>query len=607
VILALALAVLVAGGLAAAAYATDAFRALELNTVDRRFEIRGERKPPADMVIVAIDRKTLNTLRAPAPFPHDAHAAVVERLRADGAKVIAFDLEFISPRGGERAALALVNAIAEAGNVITASSDVRNGNANAFTYVVPDPVLSSREPGAIAAWLRRNMRLRVGYPGFPADPGGVLRRVGFETRGVPAFALAVAAKASGKSIAEMTPAGDEGWIDFYGPPDTIRQVSYSDVRRGLTPTGAFRGKIVLIGNTAPILQDSQQTATSGNGVMVGPEIEANAVGTALAGFPLTDSRAGLDLALIFALGLIVPAASLVFRPLRSLALAVMVGAIYAFLTQIAFNGGLILPVVYPVGALALGAVSALVIHYLAEAIERQRTRDAFARFVPPSVVDDALREAGGVRLGGVSREATVMFSDLRGFTSFAETLEPDQVIHILNHYLTRMVNNAILPKGGTLVDYMGDGIMAVFGAPIEMPDHADRALAAARAMLEELALLNQWLRELGFEKTFRMGIGLNSGRVMSGMVGSEERLAYTAIGDTTNVAARLEAATKDSDYMLFIARSTRDRLSVTPLDLTFVESIALRGRQEKLKVWSLEQALEGPRKSESFVSVLEPR
>ena len=157
---------------------------------------------------------------------------------------------------------------------------------------------------------------------------------------------------------------------------------------------------------------------------------------------------------------------------------------------------------WPVGIGALG------IHLLADdAFERQRTRDVFARFVPESVVDEVLERADDdLRLGGVRRESTVLFSDLRGFTSFAEALEPDRVIEVLNHYLGEM-SDAILDHGGTLVAYMGDGIMAVFGAPIEQPDHADRALAAARGDAgPRLKAFNEWMQSEG------IGRGLPHGR-----------------------------------------------------------------------------------------------
>jgi adenylate cyclase len=215
-------------------------------------------------------------------------------------------------------------------------------------------------------------------------------------------------------------------------------------------------------------------------------------------------------------------------------------------------------------------------------------RSVFARFVPENVVDQVLdRTDDDLRLGGVQREGTVMFSDLRGFTSFAEELPVTRVIEVLNKYLGEM-SEAILDHGGTLVAYMGDGIMAVFGAPIEQPDHADRALAAAREMLgPRLEVFNQYLRDEGLHETgFRMGLGLNTGHVMSGNVGSERRLEYTAIGDTTNTAARLEAMTKGTPHMLFLAESTRDFLVEPDPGLFFVDEFAVRGREAKIRLWS---------------------
>src|SRR4051795_795009 len=148
---------------------------------------------------------------------------------------------------------------------------------------------------------------------------------------------------------------------------------------------------------------------------------------------------------------------------------------------------------------------------------------------------------------------------------------------------------AILDNGGTLVAYMGDGIMAVFGAPIEQPDHADRALRAAREMLgARLATFNWYLREEGLGTGFRMGIGLNSGHVMSGNVGSQRRLEYTAIGDTTNTAARLEGMTKGTPHQLYMADSTRSYLEVEQDDLVYVGESDARGRPQKTKLWSIE-------------------
>ena len=173
--------------------------------------------------------------------------------------------------------------------------------------------------------------------------------------------------------------------------------------------------------------------------------------------------------------------------------------------------------------------------------------DLFSRFVPADVVDEVISRADdNLRLGAVEADCTVLFSDLRGFTSFSETRPAQEVIEVVNCYLNEMTE-AILAAGGTLVAYMGDGIMAVFGAPLEQSDHADRAVAAAREMIgPRLDSFNAWLSDEGYDHTFVMGVGLNSGPVMAGNIGSEQRVEYTALGDTTNTASRLEGMTKDS-------------------------------------------------------------
>ena len=179
------------------------------------------------------------------------------------------------------------------------------------------------------------------------------------------------------------------------------------------------------------------------------------------------------------------------------------------------------------------------------------------------------------------------------------------MIEALNRYLTAM-SEAILDHGGTLVAYMGDGIMAVFGAPLQQDDHADRALAAAREMLARVEGWNEWLREQGLhEGGFKMGIGLNSGPVMSGNVGSERRLEYTALGDTTNTAARLEGMTKGTPYQLYVADSTYRMLQRPVDDLVQVGEAEVRGRIAKVLLWSLADAPAPPAEPAAAAKVLE--
>ena len=221
-------------------------------------------------------------------------------------------------------------------------------------------------------------------------------------------------------------------------------------------------------------------------------------------------------------------------------------------------------------------------------VERERVRDVFARFLPETVVDEVMRDTNGEpRLGGIRLVGTVLFSDLRGFTTFAEQNQPQVVVDVLNRYFGEM-SDAVLDNGGTLLGFLGDGLLAVFGAPISTEDHADRALTAARQMLyERLPRFNTWARsELSESAGFRMGIGVCSGPFMSGNVGSTRRLEYTAIGDPVNTAARLQELTKELGRAVLVSDSTRALLHGGSESLEFVEDREVRGKTERVKLWT---------------------
>jgi adenylate cyclase len=220
-------------------------------------------------------------------------------------------------------------------------------------------------------------------------------------------------------------------------------------------------------------------------------------------------------------------------------------------------------------------------------LERRRVRDVFSRFVPESMVDELLTQTGGeLRIGARALTGTVMFNDLRGFTTFAESRSAEQVIDVLNHYLTQM-SDAVLDHRGTLVAYLGDGMMSVFGAPVECDDHADRAVSAAREMLgQRLPAMNRWLSQQGLETEFRLGIGINTGPLMSGNVGSPRRLEYAAIGDTTNTTARVESLTKEYGVPVLMTEAVLDALSTRPPGARFVDEVAPRGKSAAVRLWT---------------------
>ena len=574
--------------LALIAYEFHVFQRLELTTVDTRFSIRGDGPTPKDVVVVGVDDVTFGHLNLQWPFPRSVEARVIDHLAAARAKVIAEDIQYTemtTPMPGCGALCvklageeddALANSIYEADHrnskVVLADTEVgKNGSTK----------LSGAE----------SLGARVGNGNYELEADGVFRSFPYAIQKLETFPVVSAERALGHRLDASDFPGKRAWIDFAGPPKTVPFLSFSTVLDGKFDPAIVRGKVVVVGATAPTLQDTHPSSTSGAGVMSGPEIQANAIETVLRGFPLRSVPAWVNWVAIFALGMIPAFLALRFSAIWTILGAVLLGVIYAAIVQFAFNHGKIFAVVYPLGALVVSTVGALAAHYLLAAFERQRTRDTFARFVPEEVVNQVLLHTDeGLRLGGARVFGTCMFTDLRGSTQFAESLPPETVVEVINRYLGELTE-AILGHGGTLISYLGDGFMAVFGAPIEQEDHADRAVAAAREILgERLPRFNEWLREQSHGDGFRIGVGLNTGPFMAGNVGSEKRLEYTAMGDTINIASRLEGLTKESDFYLLMADSSREALVRPPDDVVPVGEVEVRGREGKLTVWSLEEA-----------------
>ena len=545
----------------------------ELSTVDARFAIRGDGEPPADIVVVGIEDRTTAELGR-WPFARDVQARILRAVSAAKPRAIGYDIELRESTDAGPQDQAMVDAIDAADRLVLATTGV------------------GERPGEPALFLfaedLRAAGIGFGHAGFDTagTPGGVIRRIPRTLDGLPSFPVALAEAATGRPVGDDGFGGDGGAIiDFRGPADTVRIIPAIDVLQGRADA-ALRGRIVIIGTTSPRLGDTS-TVPVGDAQMAGPEIQANAVATILDGVPLRDAPSWLDAVLIVALALLGTLAAMRAGWVTLLGV-VAIGAAFALAAQFAFAAGTIVDVVHPLLALIVAGLGGVAVNTFLLERERFRLRTEFARFVPPAVVDDVIERAGAdQRLGGRRIYSTVMFADLRGFTTRAEHLPPETVIEVLNRYLTEM-SDAVLDHGGTLVSYMGDGIMAIFGPPIEQPDHADRAVDAAREMLRtRLPAFNDWYTANGHGEPFRMGIGLVSGPVMSGNVGSERRLEYAAVGDTTNSASRLQSLTKDTPHMVLIGDTTRAALTRVAPDLAPVGALDVRGKQVPASVWTL--------------------
>jgi CHASE2 domain-containing sensor protein/tRNA A-37 threonylcarbamoyl transferase component Bud32 len=369
-------------GLATVFYETDVLKSLELDTVDARFSLRGSQTPPKDVVLVALDDRTLGELGLRPPLPRRLHARVIDYLRRAGARVIAYDFQFTTPTD-RRDDLALFDAAGRAHNVVFGTSYT---DAHGHTNVLGGDA-NLREIGAIAA----NGTL-------VPDRDGVVRRFRYSLDRLRGFAVAVATRA-GRPADRPDFRGQGAWIDFRGPPGTVRSVPLSRLLSGSADRRLFQNRVVVVGATAPVLQDLHATSAPGGELMSGAEIEANAIDTAMRGEPLRGAGAPIDIVLILLLASIAPFTAVFARQRWALALGVAALALLFVAAQLAFDAGRLIAVTYSAAAGVVALGGSVGIAYLAEHRERDRLRQLFADFQPDVV--EAVLEADGDHSGAV--------------------------------------------------------------------------------------------------------------------------------------------------------------------------------------------------------------
>ncbi|MBI2054844.1 MAG: adenylate/guanylate cyclase domain-containing protein [Candidatus Sungbacteria bacterium] len=539
------------------------------------------RTPDDRIVILAIDDAALAHF-GQWPWPRATFAKIIRDLNKLNPTAIGIDVNFPEPsRLGATDDEALARALSESRTPVVlaqeASPLILAGSPRAEKTIAPIGQFASRAT--------------LGYTNVIADPDGVVRSfpsfvAGEESISVPHFALQLAkilrpgAEAPNQKVLR---------INYAGPPGTFPAASLAlDTDDPEKYRALAEGKVIIIGATAQSLQDQKPVPTGRGREMAGAEIHANILDTILGNHYLASLGRLWALDIVILLALIPPFFFLViqqrYRSLLYIPLIISVLGLFVFFgaVLVQYENGIVIPLVAPSLSWLMSLGGTLAYRSLAEEREKRRIRSTFSKYVSPEVLEVILKQENLMNRKGYKTEAVILFTDLEGFTKLSESLPPERVIELLNIYFETM--GPIVKKcRGVLDKYIGDALMAFWCEPFAGGKLYDRAVYAAFEMIRVLPEANKALEARGLPK-INMRIGISSGEVIVGDIGSRDRLNFTVIGDPVNAAARLEALNKEYHSQILISEMTYNQLKESyPLEKLGVATV--RGKSESFAVF----------------------
>ena len=609
---------------------------VDLRLKDARFALRGAQRPVAPVTVVAIDNRSIKELGR-WPWPRELTARLITAVARQGARVVALDMVFSEPQG-EAPDRALATSVADAGNVVMGyffRSEPQPDNRQALEQLARSRVAFLRLAPSVEAvplpsyeQVDANIPLLgkgaadFGYFNQLADTDGLYRSIPllmlFRGDIYPSLALSAVSRyrgeplqvgielfgvASVKSGNLAIPVSEQGKFSlaYYGPGGTIPTVSAVDVMKGRLPGGALKGRLVFVGVTETAVADLRATPLDPN--FPGVELHATFAANALEHRFLT--RDGLTQGMEMAAMALLPF-------LLALLLAAVPGTVWGLAGFSLLSAGYLgmnfhlfsaqcldLSIVYPLLPLVLTYLGGESYRNLVVERKGRHLRKAFSTYLSPDLVAAIAKNPDSLKLGGEKRDVSVLFSDIRGFTTLSEGLAPEELVTLLNRYLSPMTR-IVMDERGTLDKFIGDAIMAFFNAPLEVPDHAARACRSALRMLEELARLNAEL-EAGGMPAIGIGIGIHTGEAVVGNMGADIRFDYTAIGDSVNLASRLEGLTKLYGVSVIVSDETRHRAE-KGFSFREIDLVRVKGKKKPVAVYEL--MMEGSEVAGSFATAL---
>jgi adenylate cyclase len=554
------------------------------------------RDPSPNIVIAAIDNDTLNQYGRLAEWSRSLHAQAIENLDNAKAMAIGYDVLFASETANDSV---LAQAMADAGNVVIAVAGDEDGQISS-----PTREITFQNVIHLATTLE-NASVATGHVSVLIGEGGIVREIPLviceaEGETYPALMLSVLYTHFKQALPSQfvvdngvmhlldrdIPVDDTKSmrINYAGPPGTYTMISYADIIQGNFDPELVKFKMVLVGMTATGDPDSWVTPISPE-KMYGVEIHANAMDTILNQIYLVEmSKVGTFLILLLLVGIL--GLALPFLNLRwGALLSILLFVAYALAVFFSFDYGHILNIMYPLLAVPLVYVTVLICRITSVQADRRDTKNIFGKYVSPQVAHEILNMADSdrLKLGGVRREVTVFFSDIRGFTAMSEKMSPEAVVDTLNRYLGIIID-CILANGGMINKFAGDSIMAIWNAPEDQPDHSVLAVKAALEAQQAAAKIS-----VGADQPkVQFGIGINTGPALAGSIGTEGRAEYTVIGDTVNLASRICSGTPGGQ--VWIGSLTYEQVK-TVAETVELAPQSFKGKAEPVKVYQVVKLL----------------
>jgi adenylate cyclase len=614
------------------------FQAFENNLYDMRVRFENGMADEIDpddtgLILIMIDERSIDKYGRFSQWPRTYHGRLASQLADWGATAVFFDVIFFDDDENPQVDIDLSRQFGYSGLVYTALTLSGRGSLFFGSQIEEErikddaprsliqldriqgsehlPDLSSNM--FLEAPISRISRASLGHGLvniFP-DEDGVVRRHPLFTRSgdvvVPTAAFRLFLDVMGINYEEIRlepgkalyagpytfPVDNQGRfpIKWYPPSDPTqeyfyvpyREFPYYDVLQKRIPGEFFSGKVCIVGPTAAALEDLK--ATPSELALPGVKIHTTLLSNLVRGEYVTTMDKTLAILLTLLLGVVVAWFALRFKTIWGMALTallIIAGVVAAFYVYLEYTywAELFRPMIGLIGCYT----AAMVYRYVTEERQKRVIKGAFQQYVSPDVVDEMIQDPDKLQLGGERRELTVLFADIQGFTSFSEKLEPEELTNFLNKFLTVMTHR-IFDHQGTVDKYIGDAIMAIFGAPLYFEDHAIKGVEAALGMREELEnVRKEWQNTL--PETFDLKLGLNTGPMVVGNMGSDVRFDYTVLGDNVNLAARLEALTRQYGVSLLISESTREPLGDDFLVME-IDLVRVKGKTKPVRVFDV--------------------